>query len=145
MYCLCFYFGLNIYFTHIWEWRNILVPYYSFALSWRLELLFTVRLFSSPTIPYGQVLLKFIDIQSLFFIPTVQKQIYIEDHQFKSSLGFRKRSKPLHMMTSSNGNIFRVTGPLCREFTGRRWIPRKKANDAELWCFLWSAPEYTVE
>ena len=28
------------------------------------------------------------------------------------------------MMTSSNGNIFRVTGHLCREFTGHRWIPR---------------------
>ena len=24
------------------------------------------------------------------------------------------------MMTSSNGNIFRVTGPLCGEFTGHR-------------------------
>ena len=22
-----------------------------------------------------------------------------------------------------------------------RWIPRTKASDAELWCFLWSAPE----
>ena len=31
------------------------------------------------------------------------------------------------MMTSSNGNIFRVTGPLCGEFTGHRWIPRTKA------------------
>ena len=39
-------------------------------------------------------------------------------------------------MTSSNGNIFRVTGHLCGEFTGRRWIPRTKASDAELWCFL---------
>ena len=27
-------------------------------------------------------------------------------------------------MTSSNGNIFLVTGPLCGEFTGHRWIPR---------------------
>ena len=45
------------------------------------------------------------------------------------------------MMTSSNGNIFRVTGHLCGEFTGHRWIPRTKASDAELWCFLWSAPE----
>ena len=27
-----------------------------------------------------------------------------------------------HMMTSSNGNIFRITGPLCGEFTGHRWI-----------------------
>ena len=46
-----------------------------------------------------------------------------------------------YTMTSSNGNIFRVTGPLCGEFTGHRWIPITKASDAELWCFLWSAPE----
>ena len=46
-----------------------------------------------------------------------------------------------HMMTSSNGNIFRVTGHLCGEFTGLRWIPRTKASDAELWYFLWSASE----
>ena len=29
----------------------------------------------------------------------------------------------LCMMASSNGNIFRVTGPLWGEFTGHRWIP----------------------
>ena len=45
------------------------------------------------------------------------------------------------MMTSSNGNIFRVTGHLCGEFTGPRWIPHTKASDAGLWCLLWSAPE----
>ena len=28
----------------------------------------------------------------------------------------------MHMMTSSNGSIFRVTDPLCGEFTGHRWI-----------------------
>ena len=44
-------------------------------------------------------------------------------------------------MTSSNGNIFRVTGPLCGKFIGDRWIPRTKASEAELWCFLWSTPE----
>ena len=33
---------------------------------------------------------------------------------------------PCSMMTSSNGNIFRVTGPLRREFTGHRWIPPKR-------------------
>ena len=44
------------------------------------------------------------------------------------------------MMMSSNGNIFRVTGPLCGEFTGHRWIPLTKASDVELWCFLWSVP-----
>ena len=41
-----------------------------------------------------------------------------------------------HMMTSSNGNIFRITGPLCGDFTGPRWIPHTKASDAELWCFF---------
>ena len=30
------------------------------------------------------------------------------------------------MMTSSNGNIFRVTGHLCGEFTGPRWIPGQR-------------------
>ena len=42
------------------------------------------------------------------------------------------------IMTSSNGNLFRVTGPLCGEFTGYWWIPSTKASDAELWCFIWS-------
>ena len=40
------------------------------------------------------------------------------------------------MMTSSNRNIFRVTDPLCEEFTGRRWIPQTNASDAELWCIF---------
>ena len=35
------------------------------------------------------------------------------------------------MVTSSNGNIFRVTGPLCSEFTCQRWIPHTKASGAE--------------
>ena len=33
----------------------------------------------------------------------------------------------------------------CGEFTGQRWIPCTKASDAELWYFLWSAPEPTGE
>ena len=36
------------------------------------------------------------------------------------------------MMTSSNGNIVRVTRPLREEFTGHRWIPLTKTSDAEL-------------
>ena len=46
-----------------------------------------------------------------------------------------------NMMTSSNENIFRVTGPLCGEFTGHRRISPAKASDAVLWYFLWSALE----
>ena len=34
------------------------------------------------------------------------------------------------MMTSSNGNLFRVTGHLCGEFTSHRWIPPPKGQ----WC-----------
>ena len=49
------------------------------------------------------------------------------------------------MMTSSNGNIFRVTGPLWGESYGPRGIPITKASDAEFWWFLWSAPEQMVE
>ena len=41
----------------------------------------------------------------------------------------------LYMMTSSNGKNFRITGPLCGEFTGHRWNPRTKASDGELWVF----------
>ena len=48
-------------------------------------------------------------------------------------------------MASSNGNISRVTGPLWGEFTGHLWIPLTKTSDVELWCFLWSTPEQTVE
>ena len=37
------------------------------------------------------------------------------------------------MMTSSNGNLFRVTGPLWGETTGHRWILLTKASDAGIW------------
>ena len=50
----------------------------------------------------------------------------------------------LNMMTSSYGNIFSVTNHLCEECTGHRWIPRTKASDAELWCFLWSVPAWRL-
>ena len=43
------------------------------------------------------------------------------------------------MMTSPDGNIFRVTG-LCE---GNRWISLTKVSDPEFWCF--SSPEQTVE
>ena len=41
---------------------------------------------------------------------------------------------PIFYQTSSNGNIFRVTGYLCGDFTGHRWIPHTKSSGAELWC-----------
>ena len=44
-------------------------------------------------------------------------------------------------MKSSKGNIFRITGHLGGDFPAHRGIPDTKAIDAELWCFLRSAPE----
>ena len=41
-------------------------------------------------------------------------------------------------------NHFPRYGPLHGEFTGHMWIPLTKANDLELWCFLWHAPEQKV-
>ena len=37
-----------------------------------------------------------------------------------------RRISSSHMMTLSNGNIFRVTGPLCGEFTGPGEFPTKR-------------------
>ena len=46
-----------------------------------------------------------------------------------------------YMMASSNGNIFRFTGPLCGEFTGQRWIPLTKASDTQF-CVLFDLGLY---
>ena len=65
--------------------------------------------------------------------------IFIGNHPGNIMLHWRKKQHCSHsqmsqwpcirdtcwyMMTSSNGNIFRVTGHLCEEFTSLRWIPR---------------------
>ena len=39
---------------------------------------------------------------------------------------FLQSTRPVFMMTSSNGNIFRVTGPLCGEFTGPGEFPAQR-------------------
>ena len=50
-----------------------------------------------------------------------------------------KLEHELTMITSSNGIIFRVTGPWWG--WGSPVDSPKRASDADLWCFLWSAPE----
>ena len=49
------------------------------------------------------------------------------------------------IMTSSDGKIFHITGPLWGEFTGHQWIPLTNASDVELECFLWISPEQIIE
>ena len=50
------------------------------------------------------------------------------------------RKKTFIIRWRNHENISRVTGPLCEEFIGHQWIPLTKVSDAELWCFLLSAP-----
>ena len=51
----------------------------------------------------------------------------------------------LHMMTSSNENMFRVTGPWWGNPPVTGGFLLTKASYVGLWCFLWSDPEQTVE
>ena len=71
----------------------------------------------------------------------MRHRMYVPQSNLHITWSFSSNFSPKHfiMMTSSNGNIFRLTGPLCGQFNGHRWIPLTKASDAELWCFLWSA------
>ena len=66
---------------------------------------------------------------------------YYLNQLWPSLLQYKCVTRPpwFYIMTSSNRNIFRVTGPLCEEFIGNRWIPLTKVSDWELWCFIWSA------
>ena len=41
------------------------------------------------------------------------------------------------MMTSSNGNIFRVTGTLCGEFTAHWWVPSQRSVTWSNWTNGW--------
>ena len=43
---------------------------------------------------------------------------------------------PAQLPVTRSFDVF-FTGHLCGEFISHRWIPRTKASDAELWCFLY--------
>ena len=64
-----------------------------------------------------------------FHVSTTLKLFKQErDNWILSIRNLIRRVETLHnsTMTSSNGNILRVTGPLCGEFAGHRWIPFTK-------------------
>ena len=64
-------------------------------------------------------------------------QLYSFHFFFMLNAVFRNLSdKTCYMMTSSNGNFFRVTSHLCGEFTGHRGTPLTNASDAELDVFF---------
>ena len=76
----------------------------------------------------------------------VRRHLYIETGPRTPNLSPTPASRWfICMVTSSNGNIYRVTGPLCGKFTGHRWIPLTKSSDAELRWFFLSEPEQTAK
>ena len=83
---------------------------------------------------------KFLEVSIGFSNSLAPEQIFTHSADIQSSPGLDVSVRQNGMMTTSNGNICRVTGQLCGEFTGPRWIPRTKSSEAELWCFLWFAP-----
>ena len=57
--------------------------------------------------------------------------------QAQSIIADRRSSNICHWHDVLKWKNFRVSGPLCGEFTGQQWIPlAAKASDAELWCFF---------
>ena len=98
----------------------------------------------SPWKP-GLLMPTFSSTLSVLGTPKVVAMTTYDKCGIKVTLCFQWCCPSIYMMTSSNGNMFRIIGPLWREFTGHRWIPLTKASEAELWCILWSTPKQTFE
>ena len=58
---------------------------------------------------------------------------------------FRHRKSALNAWWCHQMEIFPCYWPFMRGIHPSPWIPLTKASDTELWCFLWSAPEQTIE
>ena len=129
--------AINILFTWPEEYETNGSTQYDY-----IDLVFRVRLLRWA----GHIFLS-----NVYFFMLFQRAPYITQpchntdgkiaYSYSCTLFFRCDS----MMTSSNGNILRVIVSLWGKSTSHRWNPLTKGNDAELWWFLWSVPEQTVE
>ena len=96
-------------------------------------------------------------------------QVFIEDHEnivcdksvilprgeLRKSLRVTKKHQlwyllAFNVINSSHDDVikwkhFPRYWPFVRVIHRSRWIPHTKASDADLWCFLWSGHEQTVE
>ena len=68
----------------------------------------------------------------------VESQLRVAPYAVENSdpRGMRWWQLTEYMMTSSNGNIFRVTGHWCEECTGHRWIPRTMKRSVDVFFHL---------
>ena len=78
-------------------------------------------------IDWYQTLIKYKKAQTLWviFVSPLWMESTNECDQ-KGKSGFMSLLHIVLMMTSSNGNIFCVTGPMCRKFTGHWWIASQR-------------------
>ena len=75
------------------------------------------------------------------FADNIMEKTSLQPSWCHCQIPFHSQGLLLLMMTSSNGNIFRVTGHLCGEFTGPRWIPAQRPVTRSFDVFFWSASE----
>ena len=138
---------------HLWILATLIIPPLTFHIKRQSLCLLGVRNNTDSWACYLTTLfwtvLKML-MQSLIITVDLRGQNMLLLYRFVKShfvnvlmimYGYVFLSEPSVMMTSSNGNFFRVTGPLWRESNGHRWNPLTKASDVRLWCFLWSALE----
>ena len=71
----------------------------------------------------------------LHLIYILLKRIMKIDQSINQSINRGQKFWTVSLCTANTGEPFvnfQVTGPLCGEFTGPRWIPRTKASDANM-------------
>ena len=98
--------------SNVWNW-NILWPTYSakYSIRSRITWLFVKKQTKKTIITSSQVSYWIAWLWITGALPLKTDRIFVR-------MSFA-------MVTSSNENIFRVTGHLCGEFTGPRWVPHK--------------------
>ena len=124
------------------------------------ELLF-LNYFVKCQFSYGTIVLTAISYKFIHLIHVFQNPCYFlfsnEQHNWQWLMGVRTltslRTEITYVWGRWQGDTcifhddvikwkhFPRYWPFGGELTGHRWIPLTKASDAELWCFLWSAPE----
>ena len=111
---------------HLWKWLIDLPAAWCNVIYGRYNVLWAIT---------------FICFQHCIFVYTAHVDSPGDKNLGSTLIGHRSNTQDVGsiMMTSSNGNIFRITGPLGGEFISHLWIPLTKASDMELRWFLWCA------
>ena len=129
----------NRYFLQVWSWQccyHISSIYHTKFENILCDILETMVIWVA-VLPRVDQLAK--------VMPNFWRAVYFKQHQrvvqIDNAAVELLLSSTFFMMTSSNGNIFRVTGPLCGEFTGPGEFPTQRPVTRSFDVYLWSASE----